>query len=465
MGSECFYFLLGFLATLAVLYPYVGQAFLVFGYHPRVIASVLLGIVALASFTRFSLNKARNGLAALPLLLLILAFVYADTVQREYAFRVQLDTEYYSGKLARFYQICLPLFVLGYLVSASRRQPAFVRGTWWSAFACGLTGLGVLACHSEYFLGQTSSDVHSFTEEGLFSTIAMSVVISLSAILLVERIPWKGWDFAWVPLLGLAQLFAILLLRQRAHLIVLAVFVLARFWAGRTKVVSLLAVTILFGLAIAVIVNQYREYLVTETVRLYWAAAADGLMVETRMDLFREALAGIREYPMGQGLGSFSFNHFNKYPHNCVLEAFYEMGIFGALCMGFMCVMALSRLLTFFARQRHAGPGQSAWFLHAAVLFLLAHAMKANPLENIGVLVYFLFIAPDVRLPGKKSHGLEAGSGARLSRWRGHGTHRSPRPRRAALAPQRLRAGCRENGSIRDRARSGGPLQMTDQKP
>ena len=439
VGSECFYFLLGFLATLAVLYPCAGQAFRVFGYHPRVIASVLLGVVALASFTRFSLDRARNGLAALALLLLILAFVYADTVQREYAFRVQLDTEYYSGKLARFYQICLPVFVLGYLVSASRHRPAFVRGTWWSVFVCGLIGLCVLGWHSDYFLGQTSSMVHSFTEEGLFSTIALSIVISLSAILLVERIPWKGRDFAWLALLGLAQLFAILLLRQRAHLIVLTVFVLARFWVGRTKVVSLLAVTIFFGLAITVIVNQYREYLVTETVRLYWTAAADGLMVETRMDLFLEAQAGIREYPMGQGLGSFSFNHFNKYPHNCILEAFYEMGVFGALCVGSICLMALSRLLTLFARQRHAGPGQSAWFLHAAVLFLLAHAMKANPLEDIGIFVYFLFIAPDMRLGGKK-----AGK-RRAARWGAYApslgrraSPRWPRPRAPVVGPRRL---------------------------
>ena len=437
LGSECFYFLQGFLATLAVLYPYAGQAFRWFGYHPRVIASALLALVVLVSLVRFSLSKARNGLAVLGLALMVLAFLYADWVQRDYAFRVQFDTEYYGGKLARFYQVCLPLFVLGYLVSASRHQAAFVRGTWWSIFVCGLIGLCVFAWHRDHFLGQTYSMVHSF--EGGFSTIALSIVIGLSAILLVDKIPWKRWDFAWLPALALVEFFVILLMRQRAHLIVLAVFVLARFWAVRVKLFSLIAVTILFGVGVAMVVKHYREYVVPETVRLYWVAAADGLMVETRMDLFQQAVEGIREYPMGQGLGSFSFDHFNKYPHNCVLEAFYEMGLFGGLCVGAMCVMAFCRLLALFARPRHSGPSQATWFLHAAVVFLLAHAMKANPLEDIGIFVYFLFIAPDMRLGGKK-----AGK-RRAARWGAYApslgrraSPRWPRPRAPVVGPRRL---------------------------
>ncbi len=401
LGSECFYFLQGFLATLAVLYPYAGQAFRWFGYDQRVIAWVLLAIVAFASLLKFSIGNARNGLAVLGIALMVLAFLYADWVQRDYAFRVQFDTDYYSGKLTRFFQICLPLFFLGYVVSPSRDRAAFVRGTWWSIFVCGLIGLYVFAWHRSYFLGQTSSIVHSY-DRG-FSTISLSIVIGMSAILLVEKIPWKGWDFAWLPALVLVEFFAILLVRQRAHLIVLAFFVVARFWGARTKLFSLIALTILLGVGGAMVVENYREYVVPETVRLYWAAAADGIMVETRMDLFSEAVAGIREYPMGQGLGSFSFDHFNKYPHNCVLEAFYELGIFGGLCVGCISLMACCHLPSLFARRGRSRGVPSTWFLNAAVLFVLAHLLKASPLESIGLLAYFMFITPDVRLWGRKA--------------------------------------------------------------
>jgi len=436
LGTECFFFLQGFLATLAVLYPYAGQAFRWFGYHPRVIASALLALVALVSLMRFSFDKAKNGLAVLCVALMVIAFLYADWVQRDYAFQVQFDTEYYSGKLARFYQICFPLVVLGYLVSGSRRQTAFVRGTWWAVFVCGLIGLCVFALHRDFFLGQTSASVHSF--EGGFCTIALSIVIGLSAILLVERIPWKRWDYAWLPALAIVEFFVILLMRQRAHLIVLAVFVLARFWAVRAKLFSLIAVTILFGLGVVVVVKHYREYVVPETVRLYWAAAADGLMVETRMGLFQQAVEGIRECPMGQGLGSFCFDHYNKYPHNCLLEAFYELGLFGGLCVGAMGVMACLHFVSLFARPRHSGPSPPTWFLRAAVVFLLAHAMKANPLEDIGVFAYFLFISPDVRLPYRKAdRRRHASPAAHAPRWGRRPLRTWPRPRAPLAGPQR----------------------------
>lgn len=435
LGTEYYYFLLGFLATLAVLYPYAGQAFRWFGYHPRVIASGLLAFVALLSLLRFSLHKARNSLLILCVALMVIAFVYADWVQRDFAFQVQFDTEYYSGKLARFYQICFPLVVLGYLVSGSRHQVAFMRGTWWSIFVCGLIGLYVFTWRRGEFLGQTFAMVHSFG--GGFSTIALSIVLGLAAVLLVEKAPWKGWDFAWLPALALAEFFALLLLRQRAHLIMLAVFVLARFWAARVKLLSLIAVTILFAVGVALVVKHYREYVIPETVRLYWAAAADGLMVETRLGLFREAWEGIREYPWGQGLGSFSFDHYNKYPHNCVLEAFYEMGIFGGLCVSAMCVVACCHFFMLFARPKDSGPDPPTWFLHAAVVFLLGHMLKANPLEDIGVFVYFLFIAPDLSLWGKAPSRLRTVNGRAHASRPGRSTRpRWPRPKAPLAGPQ-----------------------------
>jgi hypothetical protein len=401
-ASEWFYFLQGFFATLAVLYPLFGPVFTPFGYHHRIIASTLMGIVAVASFTRFSVGRARNALLASGVLVLALAFLHADPLQREYAFRVQFDVGYYNGKLARMFQIFLPILVFAYLVSASRRQAAFVRGTWWAILVCGLIGISIHASHAEYFLGQTSREVHAFMDEGTFSPASLSIVISLSAILLLERIPWKGQDFAWLTVLGLAQFFAVLLLRQRTHLIMLAVLVLMKFWTERTKLFSLVAVTIAFAIGVDMIVTHYREYVITETVRHYWQAAASGLMFRTRFDLAIQAMEGIRQNALGHGLGSFSLDHFNKYPHNCVLEAFYELGVLGALCVGFMCLTALRHIRGLFARQRNGEVVQSTWFLHAAVVFLLAHVLKSGSLEHIGSFAYFLFIAPEPRPLGKR---------------------------------------------------------------
>ncbi len=394
-----FYFLQGFFATLAVLYPYFGRAFTTFGYHNRVASSVVIGIVIIASLANFTFKRARNGLAVLTVLLLILAFLYADPLQRSQIFRIDFDTEYYSGKLSRLFQICLPVFLLGYLVSSSCDRLSFVRGTWWAIFASGLIGLGVVACYGEYLLGQTNIMAHDFKEDQHFSTISLSVVISMAMILVLQMMPWKGRDFVWLLLLSLAKFFAILLLRQRAHLIMLASFVLARFWTRRARLVSLTAVAIAFALGLMGVINHYGDLVITETVRDYWRAAAEGHMMESRMELAALAIEGIRDEPMGYGLGAFALHHRARYPHNRLLEASYELGIPGALCVGAICFLAAAHVGSLFVQRLSSSRDRSVWFLHAAVLLLLAHGMKAGSLEGIHILVYFLFIAP------RRSHG------------------------------------------------------------
>ncbi len=425
-------YVLGFLATMAVLYPMAGQSFSLFGYHSRLIASVLIAVASLASMSTFSLSRARNGLALLCVAFVVLAFLYADLLQREAAFRIRFDTEYYNGKLARILQICLPVLVLAYLMSPSRHHAAFLSGTRCCIFVCGLIGLAVFFSYADYYLGQTFSDVAALEQEGTHHTCGISIVLSLAAILLLDRFPWKGWSFPCLSLLALVLLLAVLLLRQRAHMIMLAVLVLARFWSARTKLFSLAAVTIAFALVVGWIVGNYREYVLTETVRAYWQGAADGRMVEGRMELALQALEGIRTCPTGLGLGAFSLDHANKYPHNCVLEAFYELGVLGAIVVGSMCLMGLRQLPVLFRKRAASDPGAEGWFVRAVVVFLLAHVLKSGSLEHIGIFVYFLFITPNVFREGEKSRHPRPGDSAHAALMGPHAMHRPARLRRPA---------------------------------
>jgi hypothetical protein len=155
-----------------------------------------------------------------------------------------------------------------------------------------------------------------------------------------------------------------------------------------------------FGVGAGMVIRQYHDLVITETVQLYWSAAVDGRMVRSRTDLAALAIAGIRENPWGHGLGSFSLHRYKPYPHNRFLEAFYELGILGAACVGWMCVAGLRHLRGLFFTRHGPKSSPSVWFLHAAVVFLLAHELKAGSLECINIYVYFLFISPAVsRLP------------------------------------------------------------------
>jgi hypothetical protein len=395
-GLARYYFFQGFVATFAVLYPFFGRAFDVFGYHNRVVSTVLILIVIVISIPRFSCARARHGLGALVLGLIALAVLYADPVQRGELFHVQFETGYYEGKLARLFQLSVPVFVLGYLVSSSRVRSSFIRGSWWAIFVSGLIGLGILITHRQYFLGQTCEISSSFQEQQLFSTIGLSIVLTLATILVLDTVPWTGRDYLWAPWCGLLMVLSVLLLRQRAHLIVICLLVLARFWNKRRRLASLAAVAIVFGVAVGMVIKHYRELVITETVQLYWAAAADGRMVRGRTDLAALAIAGIRENTLGHGLGAFDVHHCKPYPHNRFLEAFYELGIGGAVCVGWMCVLGLRRLPGLFTAQQSSRASPSLWFLHAAVVFLLAHELKAGSLECISIYIYFLFITPTV---------------------------------------------------------------------
>lgn len=395
-GLARYYFLQGFVATFAVLYPFFGRAFNVFGYHNRVVSTVLILIVIVISIPRFSHARARHGLGALALGLTAFAVLYADPLQRGEIFHVQFEMGYYEGKLARLFQLSVPVFVLGYLVSSSRVRSSFIRGSWWAIFASGLIGLGVLITHRRYFLGQTCEISLSFHDQQLFSTIGLSVVLTLATILILDMVPWTGRDYFWAPWCGLLLVFSVLLLRQRAHMIVICVLVLTRFWNRRKRFASLAAAAIVFGVAAGMVIKHYRELVITETVQLYWAAAANGRMVRGRTDLAALAIAGIREDPLGHGLGAFDAHHSKPYPHNRFLEAFYELGIGGAVCVAWMCVLGLRRLPGLFTAQHSSRASPSLWFLHAAVVFLLAHELKAGSLECISIYIYFLFITPTV---------------------------------------------------------------------
>ena len=428
------YFLQGFVATFAVLCPCFGRAFTIFGYHNRVVSTVLVAIVVVASIPLFSYSRARNSLGALTLALLALAFFYADHVQRAEIFRIQFESDYYDGKLARLLQMSLPVLVLGYLVSSSRLRLPFLRGTWWAIFVCGLIGLGTLATYRRFFLGQTAEIASSFDGEELFCTIALSLVVSLAMILVLEMVPWKGRDFIWLPWLSLALFFSVLLLRQRAHLIMLSLFALTRFWGKKRKLVSLAAVAIVFGLGIAMIVRHYHDLVITETVRGYWVAAADGRMVRSRTDLAALAIAGIREDPSGHGLGAFDLHHYKPYPHNRFLEAFYELGVLGALIVGWMCLSGLRHVRGLLLPQGASLASRSTWFLHATVVLMLANELKSGSLEGIGLYLYFLFIAPSVsRLPRRAGRSA-AESALGRPHWHTRAACKSPEGRLKARA-------------------------------
>jgi hypothetical protein len=328
---------------------------------------------------------------------------------------MQFEAGYYEGKLARLFQLSVPVFVLGYLVSSSRGRSPFVRGSWWAILVSGLIGLGLLITHRQYFLGQTCEISVSFYEEQLFSPIGLSIVLTLATILVLDMVPWTGRDYLWAPWCGLLMVLSVLLLRQRAHLIVICLLVLAKFWNKRRRLASLAAVAIVFGVAAGMVIKHYRELVITETVQLYWAAAADGRMVRGRTDLAALAIAGIRENTLGHGLGAFDVHHSKPYPHNRFLEAFYELGIGGAVCVGWMCVLGLRGLPGLFAAGHSSRASPSVWFLQAAAVLLLAHELKAGSLECISTYLYFLFIMPPVArragrpgrttMPLRSSHG------------------------------------------------------------
>ena len=386
------YFFIGIYSTIGVLLPYFGRSFNLFGVHNRIISLSIIVSAVLISLPKFSISKARNGLFTFVLLLFSLIFLYAEDEHYKFLMMIQPDLPFYEGKLARIVQFTVPTLLMGYIVSVYRSNDSFVRGVWFGCIFCGILAFGIFWSYRMYFFGQTTAVFKEFSSIRLFSPLSFSVLISVCTICIMAidmstKLKLIGVSVILVVLLG-----SILVLRQRTHLIVICIYLL--LWVIKLKKAKILTVILLFGVALAVGTILFGDLVFSETVIQYWEAAIDGHMVNRRLEIFMPTLEQSVEKPWGHGLGSHALYFEDEYPHNLFLEAFFELGIIGAILTGVIFLYAMLHIIRLVSFRRSARGKVDNIFISRIIVLLLIHVLKADEMSGIYLFLYFVFIAP-----------------------------------------------------------------------
>ena len=382
------------------LFPYFGRAFSLFGIHNRVIGLLLLFVSSVLATRRFHLKDASKTAAGLCLLFSLLMLIFANSQQVAQVFELDFSPNYYQGKLAIFVQCSLPVMAAGFALSPFCHFPDFRRGMVYCIMALAVVGLIIFAQSSEYWVGQTYQKFQEFGKLESFSSISLSLIMTLGFVcaLLQFRNAKVMMRIALVIFM-LALILGILLLRQRAHAIFLGFLMLVvTLKANQMRNKNIfLVITFLTAVYFAF---SYFPFLFGDTFHNYWRFVAEGHLFDTRGEMFRFALNGSLNNPFGHGLGGFLLDYpgQERYPHNNLLESFYELGLFGLLILGALYYLGVKGFLTNLYKSRAGLENDHLMALAYCAVFVIAHTLKAGTISNMDMVVFFILVTSHVHM-------------------------------------------------------------------
>lgn len=384
-------YLVGLLASFALLFPLLGRVTILGDIPARVFAvpSMLLCLWMLLIYGLW--GNSRHIITGTIVLLVFLVLWHSDSWQYASLLSLSIGSDYYSSKLIRFAIQSIPPIVLFLFVSGLSNSPRFVTG-----ICHGTIGLSIFAFINlinlrMFFLYADTFTAQDFQDHQYFSTIQFSALITAGCLSVMCTKPKTIMIQVMKFILMACMLIAVVLLRQRAHLIFIAGAMLIA--TALTRGVRFRSFTIMIGSVVVVVVafTMFAGTAVTD----YWVRLYYGDGIDIRKELFSTAISeGIRNWE-GHGFGAYSLiDNFFNYPHNIFAEAFYELGIFGAtlilflICYGFA---QLPRLTDPYIPEMPFHPAVIVWLM----LFFLLHSLKAGDFtSSLYYFVCFLIITP-----------------------------------------------------------------------
>jgi hypothetical protein len=383
-------FAIGFLAAVGILIPYLGRTFQPFGIHGRIVGTVLMalsGAMALRYVVQYKID--------LPLILIASLFFSSFFLQavpsqvREIFSPQFSDSDYIAGKLGRFVQLGLPVFLLGALLSPIRSARELRAGIGWGVSVVGLIAVIIATLNPVLFHATYESTVE-LTRTMTFSAISLSIIFSLTFCWLYSQaISRSGLSQVGCFAGAVVCLVFIIICRQRAHLLFILLFMAVPMLTGIKR-----ALLVIFTLlTLVVVLDTFGEAILGPAVVSYWAEDALGAAAETRLQMLRDCFLGGIDEPAGRGLGSYALFFEIPYPHNAPAEAMFEIGVLGMILLLGIYALGLWRSAKAIRYQ-----GMYNLFPVAAVAFIFAHSLKAGEMvDMIPLLCFWLFLVPTIR--------------------------------------------------------------------
>ena len=196
----------------------------------------------------------------------------------------------------------------------------------------------------------------------------------------------------WVEVLMISaiSIACIFLLSQRTGML-LGFIVLISIVSSAAKKKALLPLVV-FSIG-TVFIYQYvgrgeiLEHFPAQLNRMfvYFDGGSDASL-EGRTSAWKYGIAAFVDNPFGHGLGSFpSYFSGINYPHNVLIEALFELGFFGGVCIAILCVISVKWMLD-------AATVGSFGIEEFILLVGFLYAIKAGDFQTIGPWFFGLYL-------------------------------------------------------------------------
>ncbi|MHB9026384.1 MAG: O-antigen ligase family protein [Armatimonadota bacterium] len=276
-------------------------------------------------------------------------------------------------------------------VAACRQAPLtdrLARGIRWSLFVMLLIGLIITFINRELYLDVERYGVAELTQTFSITGFPLAIAMAACSLFPANMSPRN------LLISGVALLFAavaIVFVRGRMHALLLMLLLGAMVLGPALRLYfwHVLVSVALIGVGVAIYLHivpqlggsyQYFTWLSLESVG-------------GRLQLFTSAAQGFFAHPFGQGIGSFEgVEVLYNYPHNIILEAAYEMGIFGLGAMLAIYALVIRRAWQLWHSPSHR-------FLAGLLVMVFGYNLKAGDLAAIPfqwVLLYLLVVCTPV---------------------------------------------------------------------
>jgi len=300
-----------------------------------------------------------------------------------YAGVVEPMTPYGEDKLNHF-----AILAIGAYLGAFRQKPVteqLVRGMRLMLFLTLIVATLVAFKNREMFLYAESWGISAL--RSAFAITAFPLVIAMAVTCVIPR----KLNPLWLLISGGVVLVGAILevfVRGRFDAMLLCILTAMVVLGPPMKhmFIRVLLAVMLLMLAVAVYINVLPQ-LGDSFLYLTWMNPEN---IGGRSELYREAIDGFLKFPFGQGIGSFSqIEPLMSYPHNFLLEAAYELGIAGFLCVLLIYFNVARRVWQFWLSPPHR-------ILGALLIVLFSHMLKAGDIAMLAfqwIYLYLLFIA------------------------------------------------------------------------
>jgi len=384
----------GFILGIGVLWPYLGRG-LDLGIHNKIIGLLFLSIAALVNIMRGSLDKTNSKKLMVLFILFIIILLYSSQNQIYSIFSPGYGN-YVEVKLSYFvYSVFLPTILVAFALS-NQNKKSYIYGIFDGFLLISIIGVIFVYQYREYVIFSTWRSSKEFVEMEEFSIISMSLIFTftLMGLILPKKRNWfiNSIRYLYIFLL----IFLILILGQRAHAMML--FVLMCFFiyrrAGMLSVFLsffVLSVILLYVLTIIDVSEIYDQRLF-----LYWSQVLEGEATNSRKILYDFAFEGIANNPFGGGLASFAvdFPGNNVYPHNDIVEAFYELGLLGGVVMTYIVFSIVYTSVKVMRPFKNFMWNTEIVLFSFLGLFMVGHDLKAGSLDAMGLMLFMWFFVP-----------------------------------------------------------------------